>query len=197
VGDREDRKLREVVVGRYGYRHEAEFAAGFLEDAGIPYRLQVDDPGLGMPLSASAVVWVHAMDEDRALEILEMGDAAAAEAGDPPFGEVEAEQDGAPLIEDARAAEAGPARPAAPGRGAAGARARANEEETLEGRPRALALVGGAGLFGVAVVGVLPGLVWSLTVGVVGGALLAAGLAGWAPGFLTRLLAGLSGDLRT
>ena len=38
-----DRKLQDVVVARYQYRHEAEFAAGFLDDAEIAYRLQVDD----------------------------------------------------------------------------------------------------------------------------------------------------------
>lgn len=71
MSDRVDRKLEEIAVGHYAYRHEAEFAAGFLEDARIPYRLQIDDPGLGMPLSSSATIWVLGVDERRAREVLE------------------------------------------------------------------------------------------------------------------------------
>lgn len=72
--DRVDKKLELVAVGEYAYRHEAEFAAGFLSDAGIPYRLQVDDAGgdLGLTLGGRAVVWVHAMDLDRAREVLDL-----------------------------------------------------------------------------------------------------------------------------
>ena len=47
MSERTDQKLREVAVAWYAFRHEAEFAAGFLDDAGIPYRMQVDDPVLG------------------------------------------------------------------------------------------------------------------------------------------------------
>lgn len=72
MSDREDRKLVQIPVGQYAYRHEAEFAAGFLEDAGIPYRLQIDDPALGVPMSGSATLWVAAMDERRARELLEV-----------------------------------------------------------------------------------------------------------------------------
>lgn len=82
MAEREDRKFREVAVGRYGYRHEAEFAAGFLHDAGIPYRLQVDDPSLGMTLSTSAIVWVHAADQERAREILETSEELREAADD-------------------------------------------------------------------------------------------------------------------
>ena len=34
-----------VVVARFGYRHEAELALGFLEDSGISAALFVDDAG--------------------------------------------------------------------------------------------------------------------------------------------------------
>lgn len=81
MSDRTERKLQQVVVGRYGYRHEAEFAAGFLDDAGIPYRLQVDDPVLGFSLSASpATIWVLGVDERRARAVLDH-DMPAIEAG--------------------------------------------------------------------------------------------------------------------
>lgn len=70
---RQDRKLEQVAVGQYAYRHEAEFAAGFLEDAGIPYRLQIDDAGgdLGLALGGRAVLWVRAADVERARDVLD------------------------------------------------------------------------------------------------------------------------------
>jgi hypothetical protein len=69
-----DRKLQEVAVAEFRYRHEAEFAAGFLDDAGIPYRLQIDDAGgdLGLTLGRPAVVWVRAIDADAAREVLDL-----------------------------------------------------------------------------------------------------------------------------
>ena len=33
----------DVLIAEYVYRHEAEFSAGFLADAGIPFRVQADD----------------------------------------------------------------------------------------------------------------------------------------------------------
>jgi hypothetical protein len=78
VSGREDRKVQEVVVAEYGYRHEAEFAAGFLEDAEIPYRLQLDDPGMGMLIFAPARLWVRGMDASRAREILNVSNAIVA-----------------------------------------------------------------------------------------------------------------------
>jgi len=73
VTDRIDKKLEQVAVAEFTYRHEAEFAAGFLADAGIPYRLQVDDAGgdLGLTLGRPAIVWVLAVDAERAREILD------------------------------------------------------------------------------------------------------------------------------
>lgn len=73
MSERLDRKLTEVVVARYSWRHEAEFAAGFLEDADIWHRLQVDDPGLGVSLGGGgAQISVLGMDEARAREVLEI-----------------------------------------------------------------------------------------------------------------------------
>ncbi len=72
-----ERKLREVPVARYDYRHEAEFAAGFLEDAGIPYRLQLDDPALGMSVGVEATLWVREMDADRARDVLHLDEMKA------------------------------------------------------------------------------------------------------------------------
>jgi hypothetical protein len=79
---RMDKKLEQVAIGEYTYRHEAEFAAGFLADAGIPYRLQIDDAGgdMGLTLGRSAVLWVLAVDAERAREVLDVG-ADAEEGG--------------------------------------------------------------------------------------------------------------------
>jgi hypothetical protein len=72
--DRMDKKLELVALASFTYRHEAEFAAGFLTDAGIPYRLQADDAGgdLGLTLGRRATLWVHAMDVDRARDVLNL-----------------------------------------------------------------------------------------------------------------------------
>ncbi len=51
----------EVVLARFRYRHEAELAAGFLLDGGIPFRLQIDDAGgvdFGTTFSRPPVLWV-------------------------------------------------------------------------------------------------------------------------------------------
>ncbi|MDX1646320.1 MAG: DUF2007 domain-containing protein, partial [Longimicrobiales bacterium] len=71
MSQREDRKLQQVRVASYNYRHEAEFAAGFLKDAGIPYRLQIEDPTLGLSASDAATLWVAAVDERRARAVLD------------------------------------------------------------------------------------------------------------------------------
>jgi len=76
----EEPSEREVVLARFRYRHEAELAAGFLLDAGIPYRLQIDDAGgvdFGTTFSRPPVLWVLAADEAEARELLELdaGDA--------------------------------------------------------------------------------------------------------------------------
>ncbi len=71
----EDDSDSEVVLARFRYRHEAELAAGFLLDAGIPYRLQIDDAGgvdFGTTFSRPPVLWVRASDEAEARELLEL-----------------------------------------------------------------------------------------------------------------------------
>ena len=81
MSDQVERKLQEVPVARYEYRHEAEFAAGFLDDAGIPFRLQVDDPALGISIGVSATIWVRGMDLERAREVLEIDDRPVSLSG--------------------------------------------------------------------------------------------------------------------
>ena len=70
--DEDEGALANVRIGSYAYRHEAEFAAGFLDDAGIAYRLQVDDAAMTMSMGASATLWVRGVDGPRAREILEL-----------------------------------------------------------------------------------------------------------------------------
>lgn len=66
-----------VVVARFLHRHQAELARGFLEDAGIPSVLTVDDGGgaFGAPLTFTpasfATVRVRPEDGQRAREVLE------------------------------------------------------------------------------------------------------------------------------
>lgn len=59
-----------VVVARFTYRHEAEFAAGFLADAGIPHSVLVDDHGGHITLNNSARVFVGAPDAEAARQVL-------------------------------------------------------------------------------------------------------------------------------
>lgn len=66
---------RDVLVAEYVYRHEAEFGAGFLVDAGIPYRIQVDDGGGaygGMTFASPARIWVRSQDAEKAKEVLQI-----------------------------------------------------------------------------------------------------------------------------
>lgn len=66
-----------VVLTRFAHRHEAELARGYLEDAGIPSALTVDDGGgaFGAPLTFTAgsfaTVRVRPEDVERAREVLE------------------------------------------------------------------------------------------------------------------------------
>ena len=75
--DRADRKMQHVAVAEFRHRHEAEFAAGFLSDAGIPFRLQMDDAGganFGVTIAHPGVLWVRAVDLDLAREVLAVDD---------------------------------------------------------------------------------------------------------------------------
>lgn len=59
-----------VVVAQFTYRHEAEFAGGFLSDADIPHSVLVDDHGGHITMSNSARVVVAAADVERARDVL-------------------------------------------------------------------------------------------------------------------------------
>jgi len=74
-------------IAEYHYRHEAEFAAGFLRGAGIPFRLQIDDAGgadAGVTMGRPAVLWVRAEDEEEARAILELDGSPAEVSRRPP-----------------------------------------------------------------------------------------------------------------
>ncbi len=62
-----------TVVARFHYRHEAELAHGYLEDAGIDTALFIDDAGgmdVGLAFVNPARVVVRTEDKARALEVL-------------------------------------------------------------------------------------------------------------------------------
>ena len=68
-------RQNDVLIAEYVYRHEAEFGAGFLADAGIPYRVQADDAGGaygGMTFTSAARIWVRSQDAEQAREILQV-----------------------------------------------------------------------------------------------------------------------------
>lgn len=76
-----------MAIAEYLYRHEAEFAAGFLRSAGIPFRLQVDDAGgadAGVTIARPARIWVRAEDEEEARSLLDLDGASAEVARTPP-----------------------------------------------------------------------------------------------------------------
>lgn len=75
-----DQKLQHVVLAQFAYRYEAEFAAGFLDDAEIPYRLQVDDAAMGMLIATPATLWVLGMDLQRARDVLDLSEQAVMDS---------------------------------------------------------------------------------------------------------------------
>lgn len=60
------------TAARFTFRHEAEFAKGYLDDAGIESILVVDDAGgnLGLALENEAALVVRTDDLARAREVL-------------------------------------------------------------------------------------------------------------------------------
>lgn len=200
MSDREDRKLREVPVATYQYRHEAEFAAGFLKDAGIPYRLQIDDPALGIIMSTSARIWVAAIDERRARDIL---------ATDRALQPMDEEDTGA---WDDEAADEGPstARAGPIGTGArrvgtrdvAGRRSEpavdvyGNPRPDLTLRQRLISLGGSVAVSSILGIEAVreAGVVAVMVIALLGASLALVAVFGRAPAFVTRILAGLSGD---
>ena len=70
------------IIARFNYRHDAEYAQGFLNDAGIPSSVFVDDAGgaeLGMAFSNPARLVVALENRDRARAVLT--DAGLLEEG--------------------------------------------------------------------------------------------------------------------
>jgi hypothetical protein len=69
-------------VAQFGFRHQAEFAKGYLDDAGIESFVVVDDAGgnLGLALENAATLMVRATDFPRAHEVL--SEAGVLEDGD-------------------------------------------------------------------------------------------------------------------
>lgn len=71
------------TIARFGYRHEAEYAQGFLLDAGIPSSVFVDDAGgaeMGMAFSNPARLVVAAENGDRARDVLLHADPGGVNA---------------------------------------------------------------------------------------------------------------------
>lgn len=65
--------MAEVVIKRFPFRHEAEFAQGYLHHEGIPARVICDDAGGVAPgglFLDGATLTVPAHDLDRAMETL-------------------------------------------------------------------------------------------------------------------------------
>jgi len=193
MSERTDRKLQEVAIARYSYRHDAEFAAGFLEDADIPHRLQLDDPGLGMSIGTMATIWVLEMDVRRASELLEIDGgpvsltrrgSGMAESRPPP----------------ARRALAGaPIRGTAP-RGSEverqGSRSHPTRRARLPGRERAVAILLSGTLLGAAslfLTEATPPIVRS-GIAIASAGLALMGLTGRAPGPLGRFLHAIAGN---
>lgn len=59
-----------VTIAEFTWRHEAEFAGGYLADAGIPHSVLVDDHGGHVTMNNSARVLVARSDVERAREVL-------------------------------------------------------------------------------------------------------------------------------
>lgn len=59
-------------IADFAYRHEAELAKGYLDDAGIESFLLVDDAGgnLGLTLENDAAILVRSADAEKAREVL-------------------------------------------------------------------------------------------------------------------------------
>lgn len=70
-------------VARFSFRHEAEFAKGYLDDAGIESILVVDDAGgtLGLALENDAGIMVKSEDLARAREVLAEAGVLGDESG--------------------------------------------------------------------------------------------------------------------
>lgn len=63
-----------VTIARFTYRHDAEYARGFLEEAGIASQMAVDDAGGHLTFSNVATLVVREDDAEAALEVLRAAD---------------------------------------------------------------------------------------------------------------------------
>lgn len=73
-----------TLVASFNYRHEAEYAKGFLDQAGVPSILSIDDAAgmqVGMAFSNPARLLVQKDDEAKAREVLK--NAGVLRGGDP------------------------------------------------------------------------------------------------------------------
>lgn len=184
-----DRKLQQIALASYNYRHEAEFAAGFLEDAGIPYLLQIEDPTLGLSATNSATIWVTSVDEKRARRVLEH-EMTAGDVDDGAWAQYQRE-DGEPTGEAAPLATTKPS-PLNKQKRQSYLSKRASD---LSLRGRVIAMVGGAGSASALLLDAVrqsPVVWWGVAVAAV--LLAVAGLFGRAPGPLRGMLQALSGD---
>jgi hypothetical protein len=183
-----ERKLQEVVVAQYSWRHEAEFAAGFLKDADIPYRLQIDDPALGISVGSAAALWVLGADEARAREVLDINEQHAPRLTTPRSANHPARPAIRPSGSDAVDAFAAKYAAFRPEHGVGASR--------LPFRARILSILGGMAIAGVsrAVFPQWPSPALEATVGVVAVILILVGIIGWAPRALRELLRALSGN---
>lgn len=189
MGRHSERRLQEVIVARYSWRHEAEFAAGFLDDAGIPYRLQIDDPSLGISVSAAATLRVLHRDEAKARDVLDINDQHAPRLSRPRSANHPAPRRTArPPSADPGAAivaEYAPVRLEPGGRAS-----------SLPFRARALSVLAGMGIAGL---GRAVFAQWSIpaletSAAAVAVVLILVGIVGWAPRALRDLLRALSGS---
>jgi len=153
-----------VPVAEYSYRHEAEFAAGLLEDAGIAFRLQIDDAGgadIGVTIGRPAVLWVRAEDAPRARDVLDTGLESPDRSGEP--------------------------RPAGRPSGARGSGTRLSAVE------RVVAALLGVALVGIGAVVADVGGVWTATCWLMGSVLIVSGASGRTAGPIKAGLRALSG----
>jgi hypothetical protein len=182
-------------VAEYSYRHEAEFAAGLLEDAGIPFRLQIDDAGgadVGVTIGRPAVLSVRAEDVHRAREVLEP-------APDGPVSPDERASPNEPASPDERESPHGPASPDERAGAGGGGRRHAGPAGDRSGRARLSAVERALGIvLGLALVGVGAtlgdgGAAGRATCSLLGAVLIASGAAGRTVGPIRAALRALSG----
>jgi hypothetical protein len=191
----DDRHDPDVVIAVYHYRHEAEFAAGFLANAGIPHRMQADDAGgadAGVTFSRPARIWVRRADAEAARELLEVTPNAVVTDGQDEHEEEDEDPPQGLFIPAARKNEpASTQNDGLPGR--------PSDATELCGAERAVAVLLGVafGALGAGVGGIAPagqfGAVWTLGMGLLGVAMLVSGLVGRSWGPLRSLLRALSG----